>query len=273
MTTEKLPQSKSEREPRGKLVATIGKPRILLAEDDKDMRNLLSWQLRNSGFEVIECSDGFELLDHLGTPALSQRPDDFDLIISDIRMPGASGLEVLEGIHECEWYLPMILITAFGSKQTHQQADKWGAAAVFDKPFEIQDLILRIREVLALDSPDGSSWLRRESIFPIENLPIDIIFSHMSHSSSTEMVVHSAAETLEPFKDKIIYCRVIIEASRRPGNGKRYHVQVMVTLPNQVLVVRSNLRMIADEAALHAAIPEAFDAILTKLKNHFESKA
>jgi len=271
MCPEGTSLTKAGRNSNGRLETSIGKPRILLAEDDEEMRHLLSRQLRTNGFEVIECNDGFELLDNLGSPALSQKPDDFELIVSDIRMPGASGLEVLEGIHECEWYLPMILITAFGSQQTHQQAEKWGAAAIFDKPFEIDQLISRIREVLALDSPHGSSWVRREVVSRKEGIPIDIVFSHLPQSRATEMVIRSAAEALDEFRDKIIYCRVIIEASRRSGNGTRYHVQIMVTLPDKVMVVRSNLRLITDEPGLHAAIPDAFEATLKKLRSHFRS--
>ncbi len=273
MQTDGSPLTKSQRAKAGRVETTIGKPRVLLAEDDNEMRHLLSWQLRNHGFDVIECSDGFELLDNLGSPALSQKPDDFDLIVSDIRMPGASGLEVLEGIHECEWYLPMILVTAFGSKETHDQAEKWGAAGIFDKPFEIDDLISRVREVLVLDSPQGSSWLQREIKHVEEDVPIDIVFSHLPQTPQTESVVRMAATSLREFRDKIIYCRVVIEGTRRPGSNKRYHVQIMVTLPDQVMVVRSNLRLITDETGLHAAIPEAFEATAKKLKNHFIADA
>ena len=72
----------------------------------------------------------------------------FDLIISDIRMPGITGIEVLEGLHAHENCPPMILITAFGDKETHAQAHRLGAAAIFDKPFDIEDLLANVRETL-----------------------------------------------------------------------------------------------------------------------------
>jgi CheY-like chemotaxis protein len=272
MSAGRHPLTQAQKSNSGIPVATIGKPRILLAEDDKEMRRLLSWQLQHSGFDVIECSDGFELLDHLGAPALSRKPDDCDLIVSDIRMPGASGLEILEGIHECEWYLPVILITAFGSEQTHQLAEKHGAAAIFDKPFEIADLIARIREVLVLDSPKGSNWSRRGVMDEEDDMPIDIVFSHMPPSEFTESVVRLAATPLLQYRDKIIYCRVVIEGPRHPGMRKRYHIQVMVTLPDQVMVVRSNLRLITDQIGLHEAIPDAFAATVGKLRHYFDSR-
>jgi DNA-binding response OmpR family regulator len=76
------------------------------------------------------------------------RPNDFDLIISDIRMPGVNGLSVLEGLREFKGVPPIILITAFGDEQTHADAERLGAAAVINKPFEITELLSTAREIL-----------------------------------------------------------------------------------------------------------------------------
>ena len=63
-------------------------PKILLAEDDKDMRNLLTLMLRKEGYRVTECIDGISLLDMLSSFFLPRKEfNNFDLIISDIRMP------------------------------------------------------------------------------------------------------------------------------------------------------------------------------------------
>jgi CheY-like chemotaxis protein len=129
---------------------SIGKrvPRILLAEDDYDMRKLLTWSLSKSGYEVIECPDGVHLLDHVRTFFPPAEPEDLDLIISDIRMPGVTGLEVLEGTREYKEFPPMILITAFVDEETHDQARRLGAAAIFDKPFDIDELLAKVREIV-----------------------------------------------------------------------------------------------------------------------------
>jgi CheY-like chemotaxis protein len=122
--------------------------RILLAEDDNDMRKLLSWSLSKYGYEVVECTNGVQMLDHLGSFFLPEEdPEIYDLIISDIRMPGVTGLEVLEGMHKYEKFPPMILITAFGDEETHAQARRLGAVAVFDKPFDIDKLIKIVLEI------------------------------------------------------------------------------------------------------------------------------
>ena len=123
-------------------------PRVLLAEDDNDMRKLLAWSLRNYGYEVIDCTDGVQLLDHLGSFFFPEETEAFNLIISDIRMPGVTGLEVLEGMHKYKAFPPMVLITAFGDEKTHAQAHQFGAAAIFDKPFDIDDLLAKVQEIL-----------------------------------------------------------------------------------------------------------------------------
>ena len=125
--------------------------RVLLAEDDFEMRALLSMALRKSGYTVVECSDGIGMLTHLAAFLL---PDEFanapvDLIISDIRMPGVTGMEVLEGKPEKRGFPPMILITAFGDEETHALAERFGAAAMFDKPFDVDVLLEKVKDVLS----------------------------------------------------------------------------------------------------------------------------
>jgi two-component system response regulator (stage 0 sporulation protein F) len=122
---------------------------ILLAEDDEEMRSLLALMLRKEGYRVTECPDGLSLLDTLSSFFLpSEEHKIFDLIISDIRMPGVTGMEILMGANELDNFPPIILITAFGDKETHIQAERLGAAALFDKPFDIDDMLKKVRAIL-----------------------------------------------------------------------------------------------------------------------------
>jgi len=123
-------------------------PRVLLAEDDNDMRTLLAWSLRKYGYEVVECTDGVQLLDNLSSFFFLEETAAFNLIISDIRMPGVTGLEVLEGMHEYKTFPPIILITAFGDEETHTQAHQFGVTAIFDKPFNLDDLLAKVQEIV-----------------------------------------------------------------------------------------------------------------------------
>jgi len=122
--------------------------RILLAEDDADMRELLAQALAREGCVVTECCDGIQLLDHL-SGLLDNRPvEPFDMIISDIRMPGLTGLEILEGLPGSKGLPPTVLITAFGDEVTHAEAKRAGAVVTLDKPFDVEALLAIVRRVV-----------------------------------------------------------------------------------------------------------------------------
>lgn len=124
---------------------------ILVAEDDDEMRKLLMYALRADGYKVTDCHNGWEVLVKLEPFIVRERPMDFDLIISDIRMPGITGLEILEDVQIHKEFPPTILITAFGDDETHAQAKRFGAAAIFDKPFDIDNLLTKVRELLSFE--------------------------------------------------------------------------------------------------------------------------
>jgi DNA-binding NtrC family response regulator len=118
-----------------------GRARVLLAEDDDELRWLLTDVLKAEGHEVVAVSDGSALLAHLGSSLLvGRRGAPPDIIITDIRMPGASGLQVLEKVRAKSGDLPVVLITAFGDSDTKKQAESLGATALLDKPLDIDQL-------------------------------------------------------------------------------------------------------------------------------------
>jgi len=124
---------------------------VIVAEDDYEMRRLLALELLRAGYEVVECPDGWSLLEHLESYILTgSKNDKIDLVISDIRMPGITGLEILRGLPQGHGYPPIILITAFGDEKTHHQAEALGVVAMFDKPFAIDDLLTKVREIVPL---------------------------------------------------------------------------------------------------------------------------
>ena len=132
-----LPQRWTPRHPR----------HVLLAEDDPEMRELMAWALRRDGYEVQEVGDGNEVLQVLGL--VEGEDGGPDLLVSDVRMPGLSGLEVLERLRRSRDDLPVILVTAFGDLETHAKAQRLGAE-VLDKPFDLDDLRKRVFDVLEL---------------------------------------------------------------------------------------------------------------------------
>jgi CheY-like chemotaxis protein len=115
-------------------------PWVLVAEDDLEMRRLVCRAMRRAGYQVTEAEDGRELVQAL-VSCVTHKPRSMPaLIISDVRMPGCSGLEVLALLRRIDWTTPIILITAFGDPETHTEAQRLGAARVLDKPFDVEDL-------------------------------------------------------------------------------------------------------------------------------------
>ena len=120
-------------------------PRVLVAEDDWDMRELIVTSLRADGYDVTAASD----LDRLGeSVGVDTGPDAVALIVTDNRMPGCTGLELLTALRAARWETPVILITAFGSAETHRHAAALGATAVLDKPFPLDQLRALVRDTV-----------------------------------------------------------------------------------------------------------------------------
>jgi two-component system response regulator (stage 0 sporulation protein F) len=135
-------------------------PHILLAEDTDEMRSVIAMRLRQQGYSVTECADGAELLARLGVylhpetvGEASESSRKYDLVISDVRMPGVFGTSVVEGATDCPNFPPTILITGFGDDEMHEQARRVGVAAVIDKPFDMSDLLEKVRTVIAARDP------------------------------------------------------------------------------------------------------------------------
>ena len=121
-------------------------PHILLAEDNFELRELLNFTLTRAGYLVTSCDNGLDLLEHL------QDPQVYDLILSDLRMPALTGLEVLEFLHDLP-HPPFICMTAFGDLQTHEAARKLGAAATIDKPFDLDEMLRLVQATQLQTTP------------------------------------------------------------------------------------------------------------------------
>ena len=127
--------------------STKSPARLLLAEDDFELRELLACVLRADGHEVVEARDGNELW------ALLNREDGagvapFSLVVSDVRMPGLTAFDVLSRLQRALSDTPVILITAFGDHSTHSRAFHLGANRVLDKPFDCDELRNAVHDAL-----------------------------------------------------------------------------------------------------------------------------
>jgi DNA-binding NtrC family response regulator len=119
--------------------------RVLLAEDDDTMRALLARRLCRAGFDVVEASNGVEALERLACGWICTPGIRFDVVVSDLRMPGYDGLNIVATLRQNAPDVPVILITAFGTMATHVEAARLGAYAILDKPFDLDDLMSLVK--------------------------------------------------------------------------------------------------------------------------------
>jgi two-component system KDP operon response regulator KdpE len=137
------------------------KPRILIVEDEVQIRRLLSMTL-SPQFRLSEVSNGKEAL----SSAEAMRPD---IVILDLGLPDISGLEVLKGIRE--WSeLPIIILTAMNDSETIVGALNSGADDYITKPFESTELIARINVVLRRSIKKENA----QSIFVAKHIKVDL---------------------------------------------------------------------------------------------------
>src|SRR5579859_7881941 len=113
--------------------------RILLIEDDPGIRDTLQRVLAEEGHDVT--------VEERGDVGLARASKDtFNLIITDLRLPGLGGLDLVRQLHGVQPRLPIILITAFGTTETAIEATKLGAYDYVLKPFHVPDLLLLVRK-------------------------------------------------------------------------------------------------------------------------------
>src|SRR4029077_12342960 len=107
---------------------------ILLIEDDVSLATNLCDVLKEDGYKVTVCNRGDEGLRCAGS-------DECDVVLTDLRLPGLGGLELVRQLHDTQPRLPVVLMTAHGTIETAIEATKLGAYDYLQKPFEMRDLI------------------------------------------------------------------------------------------------------------------------------------
>ena len=136
------------------------KNRILIAEDDADMRELLEEILTDAGFETIAAANGRFALAHV-----ENEQEQIDLVLTDVQMPELKGDELLARVRQSRSDAPVIVITAFGSVENAVEMVKKGAFSYLTKPFATKDLLEVVRAALAQTEPArAQARLRREIV-------------------------------------------------------------------------------------------------------------
>lgn len=127
------------------VIESVPAPTILIVDDDASQRSLLSSFLKKQGFEILAVDSGEEALKTLNVKPLS-------LMISDVRMPGISGLETLRRARRERALLPVLLVTAYADIREAVDAMRDGAVNYLSKPIDLDELLASVRQALGLSN-------------------------------------------------------------------------------------------------------------------------
>ena len=167
--------------------------KILFAEDEKDLNLLISSYLKNEGFDVISCFDGaqaWELFEN----------NNIDIVLSDIMMPIIDGYTLAERIRKINTKVPIIFLTAKDDKLSKQYSYKLGIDDYLTKPFDIDELVMKIKAIsrrldintsnklivgnLLLDKDEHTAYLDgKELNFTVREF--DVLFKLLSFPKKT----------------------------------------------------------------------------------------
>ena len=157
--------------------------RILVVDDERSMRELLAIVLKREGYEVLLAENGRTALETLAREAI-------DLLITDIKMPDMSGVEVLRAAKQADQDVLGIMITAFASTETAVEAMRLGACDYLSKPFDIDLLKMKVREKVE------NRHLRQENVLLKRTLGLTHRFANIIGRSEAMLEVFKMIETV-----------------------------------------------------------------------------
>lgn len=133
------------------------KSRILVVDDEESIREFLEIMLRKEGYEITLAEDGLRAKDLLTKKT-------FDMVISDLQMPGMTGLELLKHVKESYPDLTFMMITAFGTTENAVEAMKMGAYDYLTKPFKIDEVRLNVYNALRAKNLETENRVLRKEL-------------------------------------------------------------------------------------------------------------
>ena len=131
---------------------TLNDVHVLIVDDDEFFLDAMIFELKRHGIQVIGAQNGNEAFEYIQNNSI-------DIVISDVRMPNGSGIELLEKVHSSAPYLPVVMLVTGFADITSEEAHDKGASALFSKPFQSSDLVEAIKK-----------WLITRTLKPVRDL-------------------------------------------------------------------------------------------------------
>ncbi len=182
--------------------------RVLVVDDETDLAELIGLEFEMLGAEVVKANSANQAIDIL-------RQSDFDVIISDIRMPGGDGTEIIQDLRLRKKDSPVVLMSGY-SDLTSEETFRLGAVAKLQKPFNRHDLISTVMKACL---PIESRWTLMPSVAEVKH------YSAISHGVASEVISSSvvfgkggfylATEQVLPKIDETVLLSVQVDEFRR----------------------------------------------------------
>ena len=169
----------------------MSEKRILILDDDDEIRELLEFDVAQSGYFVDTAKDGLEGLNK----ALNNT---YDLILLDVMMPKMNGFDVCKNIRQAKLAIPILMLTAKGTIDDKTEGFDCGADDYLVKPFDIQEVLLRIRVLLRRNNMEEEKNSLSDEILSAGDITIS--------PETLEAVVVNKKVKLTPTEFEILYC-------------------------------------------------------------------
>lgn len=170
--------------------------RLLVIDDEENMRHMLFSMLKKSGYRVFTASSGSEALDMVDKTL-------YDFILCDLKMPDMSGMEFFETARDKLWASTVIMMSAYGSIDTAVEAMKKGAYDFISKPFKLDEVLLTLRKAEERESLKRENrWLKER----IKKIQDDYHFGNMVAKSKAMDAVFKTAEKVAQYDTTVLIC-------------------------------------------------------------------
>lgn len=165
--------------------------RLLVVDDDDEIRELLEFDLSHSGYSVDAACDGMEGLNKAVT-------NSYDLVLLDVMMPKMNGFDVCKNLRKAKPDIPVLLLTAKGTIADKTQGFDCGADDYLVKPFDIQEVLLRVKALLRRNPDKTTEASFKQEILKMGDIEL--------YPESLETAIKEKRIKLTPTEFEILYC-------------------------------------------------------------------